>query len=381
MKDRDKLIRTAVRVLCAVIFIAVCVTNFEKVTLFAAQLAVRNAKSFLPEAVCLIQKEENEEKEETQSVTSEKITETTEKIVQTTQKETAPVFKPKSSITDTDSDIKTLMKQAKAQKYEKAGALKDRTYITDGVTDTVGNVRIKNTNKTQIDASSMLNKKADLTVDRDKPAVLIFHTHTTETYQIAEREYYATDFAPRSESEQVNMIRVGKAIAEQIEKAGYKVIHDKTIYDTKYNGAYERSRKGAEAILKKYPSIKIVLDIHRDAIQLKDGTKIRPVATVNGKKAAQIMIISGCQEEGNGVTNLPDWKYNLTFALQLQKELEDNFQGITRPLYFCARSYNMNLTHCSLLVEMGSDANTLEQAVYSGKCLGVAVGKMLENYE
>ena len=93
------------------------------------------------------------------------------------------------------------------------------------------------------------------------------------------------------------------------------------------------------------------------------------------------MMISGCQEEGNGVTNLPDWKYNLTFALQLQKELEDNFQGITRPLYFCARSYNMNLTHCSLLVEMGSDANTLEQAVYSGKCLGVAVGKMLENYE
>lgn len=381
MKDRDKLIRTAVRVLCAVVFIAVCVTNFEKVTLFAAQLAVRNAKSFLPEAVCLIQKEENEEKEETQSVTSEKITETTEKILQTTQKETAPVFKPKSSITDTDSDIKTLMKQAETQKYEKAGALKDRTYITDGVTDTVGNVRIKNTNKTQIDASSMLNKKADLTVDRDKPAVLIFHTHTTETYQIAEREYYATDFAPRSESEQVNMIRVGKAIAEQIEKAGYNVIHDKTIYDTKYNGAYERSRKGAEAILKKYPSIKIVLDIHRDAIQLKDGTKIRPVATVNGKKAAQIMIISGCQEEGNGVTNLPDWKYNLTFALQLQKELEDNFQGITRPLYFCARSYNMNLTHCSLLVEMGSDANTLEQAVYSGKCLGVAVGKMLENYE
>ena len=378
MKDRDKLIRTAVRVLCAVVFIAVCVTNFEKVTLFTAQLAVKNAKSFLPEAVCLIQKEE---KEETQSVTSEKITETTEKIVQTTQKETAPVFKPKSSITDTDSDIKTLMKQAEAQKYEKAGALKDRTYITDGVTDTVGNVRIKNTNKTQIDASSMLNKKADLTVDRDKPAVLIFHTHTTETYQIAEREYYATDFAPRSESEQVNMIRVGKAIAEQIEKAGYKVIHDKTIYDTKYNGAYERSRKGAEAILKKYPSIKIVLDIHRDAIQLKDGTKIRPVATVNGKKVAQIMIISGCQEEGNGVTNLPDWKYNLTFALQLQKELEDNFQGITRPLYFCARSYNMNLTHCSLLVEMGSDANTLEQAVYSGKCLGVAVGKMLENYE
>ena len=92
------------------------------------------------------------------------------------------------------------------------------------------------------------------------------------------------------------------------------------------------------------------------------------------------MIISGCQEEGNGITNLPDWEYNLAFALQLQQSLENNFPGITRPLYFCPRSYNMNMTHCSLLIEMGSDANTLEEAVYSGKCLGVALIDILKEY-
>lgn len=378
MKDRDRTIRITVSILCAVILTAVCITDCERVMLLAAQLAVKSAGTFLPQTVELTQEKIVSEPESSES---EKASETTEKQTQTEQKETAPVFKSKSSLTDTDSDIKELMKLEEAVKYEKAGALKDKTYKNEGVTDTVGNVRIKNTNKTQIDAASLLNKKADLTVDKDEPSVLIFHTHTTETYQIAEREHYATDFAPRSESEKVNMIRVGRAIAEQIEKAGYKVIHDKTIYDSKYSGAYACSRKGAEAILEKYPSIKIVLDIHRDAIQLKDGTKIRPVAAVNGKQAAQIMIISGCQEEGNGITNLPDWEYNLIFALQLQKKLEDNFEGITRPLYFCARSYNMNLTHCSLLVEMGSDANTLEQAVYSGKCLGVAVGKLLEEYD
>ena len=93
------------------------------------------------------------------------------------------------------------------------------------------------------------------------------------------------------------------------------------------------------------------------------------------------MIISGCQEDGNGITNLPDWKYNLTFALQLQQSLESSFPGLTRPVFFCARSYNMNLTHNSLLVEVGSDANALDEAVYSGKCLGVALAKLMKEYE
>ena len=378
MKDRERIIRIAVSTVCALVFTAVCVMNYEKVMLLSLQLTLKGVKSFLP--VPAVTVTENIE-QSTGIPSTEKQTQTTEKNTESEEKQPVDVIAKNSDITDTDSDIKVLMKKAQSQSYEKAGLLKEKTYINEGVTDKVGNVRIKNTNETKIDAAALLKKKADLTADKEKPSVLIFHTHTTETYQIAERDCYAKDFAPRSESEQVNMIRVGKAVAEQIEKAGYKVIHDTAIYDTSYSGAYARSRKGAEEILKKYPSIKIVLDIHRDAIQLKDGTKIRPVVEVNGKKAAQIMIISGCQEEGNGITNLPDWEHNLTFALQLQKKLEDNFGGITRPLYFCARSYNMNLTHCSLLVEIGSDANTLEQAVYSGKCLGVAVGKLLENYE
>ena len=161
------------------------------------------------------------------------------------------------------------------------------------------------------------------------------------------------------------MVRVGKAICEEIEKAGYAVIHDTEIHDLSYNGAYEHSRKKVEEYLKKYPAIEIVLDIHRDAIQQNDGTKIKPTATIQGKKAAQIMIISGCEEAGNPVENFPDWRYNLTFAVHLQKQLETMFPGITRPLYFSPRKYNMNLTHCSLLVEVGSDANTLEEAVFT----------------
>lgn len=289
----------------------------------------------------------------------------------------------KPKLSETDSDIKKLISEAekKAVKDKKDGSINDYKYVSDGVTDSYGNIRVKNTNKTDINIKSYLDRKLDLSVSKEQPSVLIYHTHTTETYQILDRDFYPTGNKSRTNDKNQNMVRVGKAICEQLENKGYKVIHVTDIHDDPYSGAYSRSRKTVEEYLKKYPSIQITLDIHRDAIQRSDGTKIAPTVEIDGKKAAQIMIISGCQEEGNGITNLPDWKENLTFALRLQKELEDGFPGITRPLFFCARSYNMNLTHCSLLVEMGSDANTLEEAVYTGKCLGNTLAEILKEYE
>ncbi len=286
-------------------------------------------------------------------------------------------------LTKTDEDIEKLIKKAEAasEKDKKDGNISEYKYVKDGVTDTYGKIRVKNVNETDIDIEAKLQESLDLSVDKDKPAVLIYHTHTTETYQLLDRDFYATGFQSRSSDKNRNMVRVGKAICEEIEKAGYSVIHVTDIHDDPYSGAYSRSRKTVEEYLKEYPSIQITLDIHRDAIQRSDGTKIAPTAEIDGKKAAQVMIISGCQEEGNGITNLPDWDYNLTFAVRLQQALEENFEGITRPLYFCPRSYNMNLTHCSLLVEVGSDGNTLDEAVYTGKCLGVAISEILKEYE
>ena len=287
-----------------------------------------------------------------------------------------------TSFTETDEDILAVMKSAEknADKDKKDGDISDYKYKNDGVTDSYGKVRVKNVNKTDLDIKAKLEEKLDLSIDKSKPSVLVYHTHTTETYQILDRDFYAVGALTRTSKEELNMVRVGKALCEELERAGYKTIHVTDIHDNPYSGAYSRSRKTVEEYLKEYPSIQITLDLHRDAIHRSDGTKIAPTAEINGKKAAQIMIISGCQEEGNGITNLPDWEYNLAFALQLQQSLEESFEGITRPLYFCPRSYNMNMTHCSLLVEMGSDANTLEEAVYSGKCLGVALTDILKEY-
>lgn len=268
-----------------------------------------------------------------------------------------------------------------AGKDKKDGNITELTYTTSGVTDKYQNVRVKNINDTRIDIEKLLSEKPDITVqDKSQPTVLIFHTHTTESYQILDRSFYARDYITRSEDSSRNMIRVGDAICTQLEKAGFSVIHDTNIYDRKYNGAYDRSRVQVQKYLKEYPSVQVVLDIHRDAIEYNDGTKVKPVTEIMGKKCAQMMIISGCQEKGNGITDFEDWRYNLVFAVHLQKTLEDMFEGITRPLYFCPRRYIMNESHCNLLIEMGSDANTLSEGVFAGKCLGTALAAMLEEY-
>ncbi len=355
----------------------------EPIINFGAQIVVLAVKSYLPyKSPGEIVETEQAEPESTVAAAVQKVTEVTHETTvsasQITEKE-----EKESELTKTDDDILRLMKdyEKTAKKHQKDGSISEYKYKNDGVTDKFGLVRVKNVNKTKISIEKKLKEKADLSVSKEKPSVLIFHTHTTETYQILDRGFYEEGFMTRSNNPSQNMLRVGKAICEQLEKAGYKVIHDTAVYDGKYSGAYSRSRKGVEEYLKKYPSIQVVLDIHRDAIQQTNGTKIKPTAEIDGKKAAQLMIISGCQEEGNGITNLPDWEKNLTFALQLQNKLEELFEGITRPLYFCPRSYNMNLTHCSLLIEVGSDSNTLEEAVYSGKCLGRAVAEILKDYE
>ena len=371
---KDKILRKIIATLIVSVTVAVIVIFNEFFIYILSQTALFAAKTYLPSEGLTLPV--------FVSTTAEEVTKTTTAKA-TTEKEETENTALKLSFTDTPEDIKQVIAQREksASKDKKDGTIYEKQYKNEGVTDSFSAVKVKNVNKTDIDIASILKEKIDLSVSKDKPSVLIFHTHTTETYQILDRGFYETDFKTRTKDSGQNMLRVGKAICEEIEKLGYKVIHDTEIHDLSYNGAYAHSRKKVEEYLKKYPTIQIVLDIHRDAIQQNDGTKIKPTATIQGKKAAQIMIISGCQEKGNPIENFPDWRYNLTFAVHLQNMLETLFQGITRPLYFCPRKYNMNLSHCSLLVEVGSDANTLEEAVYTGKCLGVAVGEIMKEYE
>jgi len=234
-------------------------------------------------------------------------------------------------------------------------------------------------NKTSVDMNTLKAESRLLPEfkieNTDEPQVLIYHTHTTETYEPYVREFYDSNFNYRTTDETKNMIMVGNAMQKELEAAGIGVIHSTAIHDyPSYNGAYDRSAETINEILEQYPSIKVVLDIHRDAI-CTDTVAYQPYVEINGKEAAQIMIISGCDD---GTMNMPDYMKNFRFASLLQSQIENDNPGMTRPILFDYRHYNQDITTGSLLIEVGSHGNTLDQACYSGELLGKSIAKALE---
>lgn len=304
-----------------------------------------------------------------------------------TNKDKTKESKKKDDVTpynqaQTPSDIDKLKEEAaKAQKdAKKSGTISEKNYHSLGANNKYGNVLVKNvTESHSIDIKNLLSKKADLTIkDKSKPTVLIYHSHTTEAYEMLDRGWYSDDFVTRSKQPGKSVVRVGLAIQKRLEAAGFVVLHDTVIHDFSYPGSYPHSRKSIEKYKKDYPSLKVIIDVHRDGMKTSENVKLKPTAKINGKKAAQVMIIAGCQD--GKVTGFPDWEQNLVFAVQLQQKAETLYPGIMRPIYFSPRKYNMDTSHCGVLLEMGSDANTLEEAVYSGELIGNALSSLMSDY-
>ena len=280
----------------------------------------------------------------------------------------------------TPSDIILMQEQFRKSfsSAESKGTVLQRQYNAENATDVFGSICLRNTTQSHsADIESSLNGTLYLDIkDKALPTVLVFHTHTTESYEMLDEGWFTPSYSTRSTDPARNMVRVGDAICEELEKNNIGVIHDTRIHDSRYTGAYDRSRASVEAILKKYPSIQITLDVHRDAIYLDEKTRVKAVSEINGIKAAQIMIIAGCRD--GKVKSFEGWEKNLTFDLRLQKTAEEMFPGLMRPVLFCSRKYNMDVTPCSALLEFGSDSNTLAEAVYSGHLFGQALSRFIE---
>lgn len=237
-----------------------------------------------------------------------------------------------------------------------------------------GSGRIKNaTSLSEQQVEEYLAQPQPFLLDWQGPQVLIMHTHATESFEPYDSEIYDTRHTWRSTDNSENIVAAGEVMAQAIRAHGIEVLHDDTQHDyPSYNGSYERSAETVKGYLAKYPSIKVVLDVHRDAIQRDDGTRVKPVADIGGMKAAQVMIICGADVDGN----LPNFKQNLRFASRWQDKMESMFPGLTRPVLFDYRYYNQDLTTGSLLIEMGGHANTLEEAKYSGRLVGQALAAL-----
>ena len=188
----------------------------------------------------------------------------------------------------------------------------------------------------------------------------------TEDYRLSAGLWYRPGDGARTTDRSRNMCAVGRVMADTLNAAGLNTLHDETLNDyPSYTGSYANSRAVVQQYLAQYPSIKVVLDVHRDAIETDSGTRMAPVCTVDGRQAAQVMIICGC-DNGGSVT-LPNWRQNLRFAAAWEAALEGRFPGFTRPVLFSYRFYNQDLTTGSLLIEIGGHGNNLNEALYAGK--------------
>lgn len=236
--------------------------------------------------------------------------------------------------------------------------------INNGNYKTTQGVAIKNGTKESVDVAALLQagfQRPQLSAEA--PTVLIYHTHTTESYADAGAEY--------SNQTELGVVGVGAAMKEVFERHGLKTLHltEDFTKGGSFNTAYTRSLAGVQAALKKYPSIRIVLDVHRDSIARGD-TECCPMTVLRGEEYAQVMVISGTDTLG---LSHPDWKDNLKYGVALVKQLQKEYPGITRPLNLNANRYNTHTTPYALLVEVGGSANTVAQAQRSGRAVAESI--------
>lgn len=219
------------------------------------------------------------------------------------------------------------------------------------------------------DLEALLTAPLRLDISGEQPAVLIIHSHTTESYSGSHEQVESY----RSLDETMNMIAIGDQVARVLELGGISVIHDRNIYDyPDYNNAYNAARAAIKEYLAEYPGIRLVLDLHRDAAA-GDAGQLVTEATVAGQRSAQLMMVVGTDATG---LNHPDWQENLALALKLNVVLEQENPGITRPISLRSQRFNEDLTTGSLLIEVGAAGNTLEEALIAANALAEGILKL-----
>ena len=215
----------------------------------------------------------------------------------------------------------------------------------------------------EVDARTLLQQPLNWDLTGDEPAVLILHSHATEGY--ADTENY------RSSDPEENMVSIGAHLAQKLEGAGVHVIHDTKLHDLpSYDDAYTSARSSIAGYLAQYPSICLVLDLHRDATVDATGAQYgQTVATKDGN-AARLMLVMGTELGGQAH---PLWQENLALAAKLQAVLEKQTPGLCKDIQLRSSRFNQDLSPGALLVEVGAAGNSREEALAAVELLGDAI--------
>lgn len=223
----------------------------------------------------------------------------------------------------------------------------------------------------QADTEQALLKPLDWDLRQSGPQVLILHTHATECYTKAGNEDYAESDSFRTLDENYNMLSIGSRVAEILEDHGIAVLHDTEVYDyPSYDDAYDNARAAVEQHLKDYPSIQLILDIHRDAFEDGSGNQMGTYAVVDGETSAQLLfeIGTGCE-----LNNNPTWQENFAVAVKLQAQLEKTWPGLCRDIDLRSSRFNQDLSEGFLLVEVGAAGNTRQEALTAAEALAYGI--------
>ena len=214
-----------------------------------------------------------------------------------------------------------------------------------------------------VDIPALLTQPLYWDLTGEGPAVLILHTHATESYDNTENY--------RSLDPDENMVSVGNRLAALLESYGVGVIHDTTLHDQPaYSSAYEQSRNTIKQHLAAHPTIRLVLDLHRDAVTDQTGKQLAYTLQTTKGSAARMMLVMGTDSGGLSHKN---WQENLSLAVKLQAQLEKNCEGICRPVVLRSSRYNQDLAPGVLLIEMGAAGNTRQEALLAAEYLAEAV--------
>lgn len=239
---------------------------------------------------------------------------------------------------------------------------------------------LKNKTSYVIDTERLLSEPLSYTLQVGAPQVLILHTHGSEAYSQEGGAYEESDTS-RTLDKTKNVVHIGAVLTEELSARGLTVIHDSGLYDhPSYSGSYSRSLRTVEEYLRKYPTIKVIIDLHRDSATDENGEVYRTEYTApDGSSSAQVMLIAATGEAG---LSFPDWEENLKLALRLQNSMERFYPGLARPILVSDQRYNQHMAPGYLLLEVGTDGNTLAEAEtavrFFSDCMADVLGEIVE---
>ena len=237
-----------------------------------------------------------------------------------------------------------------------------------------GEVYVYNRTNFDLDASVLREGTVDVNLG-EGPQILIVHSHGSEAYSPSDGDTYEESDPYRTTDCTHNVVKVGEEMATVFRAHGFQVIHDTTLFDyPSYNEAYDRSKAAVEQWLEKYPTIQVVLDVHRDALEGSEGEIYKMVSTEAGEKVAQVMLVIG---SSGGGADFPRWKDNLAFAVLLQRNLVRGYSSLARPIVLRNSRYNQQLLPGSILVEVGGHGNTLTEAIAGARLWADNVARTL----